>query len=274
MATNISVSNVSPMLTYIPRTLWFEGTPENDTELSSYTYQSYHATNASQGQASVSFSWYGTVISVYGGYRERLGPYDVVLDGEVTSFPGFISGPEQVPAILFSRSGLQPHVHQIQIINTSQDPTRPVLDFDHLLAETPADEARIVDDKAPGCSWLPSGNQTWGSDTQSHWTNDSVASVELNFTGHGISVFGVVAAANGAFSVSIDGRLTHTLYPNTETNPLVNTSQLLFSGLNLGTGNHTILIQNNPLPSSRATLNIDYSQVLSDAPPPPPKPTS
>ncbi|OCH92388.1 hypothetical protein OBBRIDRAFT_726913 [Obba rivulosa] len=276
MSTNVTVSNISPTLSYIPRTLWFEGSAD-DPELSSYINQSYHATNGTLGQASVSFTWYGSGKqqhhSIYGGYRQRLGPYEVVLDGKATPFPGFTGGPEQVPAVLFSESGLQPVEHQIQVINTGQDPQMSVLDINYLVMETPAAQVMTLDDSGVGYSWLPSGSQAWESDSQSHTTHNSVASVQLSFMVSISATLYVTELTNNApFSVSIDGKLTQTLYTNTQLAPLVNTSHLLYSSLGLVSGSHTLLIQNNPLSASNATLDVDYALVLYD--PASPEPTS
>jgi len=129
----------------------------------------------------------------------------------------------------------------------------------------------MLDDNATAYSWLPSGNLTWESDSQSHTTHDSVASVELSFTGHAVSVFGTVGADNAPFSVSVDGRLKHTLLPNTRLSPPGNASHLLYTALDLALGSHTVRIQNNPSSSAaNATLNIDYALVFYNANPPVP----
>lgn len=60
----------------------------------------------------------------------RLGPYQVVLDGVRQDLPGFQSGDNQVfDAVLFNSTGLRRTTHQIEIINTGADSSRPVLDI-------------------------------------------------------------------------------------------------------------------------------------------------
>ncbi|EGN97345.1 hypothetical protein SERLA73DRAFT_184018, partial [Serpula lacrymans var. lacrymans S7.3] len=132
MYFNTTVTNTSPLLLYVPQTLWFEA-PPNDTMLSNYATQSYHANNSSLGQASVSFSFTGTGIWLFGGYRSRLGPYEVNLDGKRHEFPGYQYGTEQLAdAMLFGQRNLSSGSHYIEMTNTSNDTQRDVLDIDYV----------------------------------------------------------------------------------------------------------------------------------------------
>ncbi|KIJ67444.1 hypothetical protein HYDPIDRAFT_84013 [Hydnomerulius pinastri MD-312] len=129
MNLNTTITNDSPLLFYVPQSLWYQA-PPNDVLLSSYETQSYHATNGSQGQGSVSFSFTGTGIWLYGGYRTTLGAYTVVLDGEAFSQDGYHAGdPEQANYVLFGNNNLTSNQHTVQLINTSEDPARNVLDI-------------------------------------------------------------------------------------------------------------------------------------------------
>lgn len=71
---------------------------------------------------------------VYGGYRERLGPYQVLLDGrEAFVSSGYAPGAsEDYDAVLFSSTDIQPDVHTLEIVNTGKDPSQAVLDINRV----------------------------------------------------------------------------------------------------------------------------------------------
>jgi hypothetical protein len=74
---------------------------------------------------------------VFGGYRSRLGPYRVRLDGKTIDFDGYQAGdPENLNATLFKSTNLNRTTHSIEIINTSQDISRPVLDISKVIGHS------------------------------------------------------------------------------------------------------------------------------------------
>ena len=90
----------------------------------------------------------GYEFRIYGGYRSRLGPYQVSLDKDIFSYGGFQTGDEerfQYP--LFSLSGLQMGMHEVTITNVSPDPERSMLDIDYV-SDVVVQRGRLVDDVA------------------------------------------------------------------------------------------------------------------------------
>lgn len=74
-------------------------------------------------------------LRVYGGYRERLGPYRVTIDGKQYEHTGYNkSDPENPNAVLFNSKGLKFKEHNMEIVNVGQDDTRPygVFDISHV----------------------------------------------------------------------------------------------------------------------------------------------
>ena len=70
---------------------------------------------------------------IYGGYRERLGPYQVVLDGITHQFGGFENGDkEDFNAVLFRGGNLTVDHHQIEMTNVGDNASRTVLDISHV----------------------------------------------------------------------------------------------------------------------------------------------
>ncbi|KAL4247190.1 hypothetical protein ABKN59_008280 [Abortiporus biennis] len=298
MSKNTTVTHLSPMLTYIPETLWMEGTFE-DPFLSNYINASYHATNSSQGNGSVTLHWFGEGgVWIYGGYRSRLGPYQVTLDGVTQSQPGYEEGDdEDFDYVLFSNQSLLQGDHQLELSNLGSD-TGSILDLNRIVFETPLTGITTIDDTDPGCLWRPhnttSNNLVWNVDNTSHTTSDALGSMTLNFTvclvsswnplnssyfsfcgqGVGIEVYGSISPTSSPFSVTLDGL---TSKPFTSNSHIPNNmtsgkppSQLIYYKYNIPEGQHTLLLRNNPAWSSdTTTLDIDYivayGKVLSSA---------
>ncbi|KAF8631663.1 hypothetical protein AX17_005064 [Amanita inopinata Kibby_2008] len=174
MQFNTTVTNVSPLIQYIPRSSWHEAF-SNDPLLDTYTTRSYHATNATDGQGLLSFSWNGTGVWLYGGYRERLGPYEVTLDDQSTRFEGFKPGDlETGHRLLYGQGGLSGsalHTVQLRVIEG-------VLDFDYLQFETTSNDALstiYLDGSDQNFTYIHSNS------TSSKFT--AIERVQLNYSG-------------------------------------------------------------------------------------------
>ncbi|THH32675.1 hypothetical protein EUX98_g1522 [Antrodiella citrinella] len=179
---NTTVSHVSPSISYIPGMLWFEGIPADDPDLSYYDTQSYHATNGTMGAASVSFHWDGLgEVWVFGGWRERLGSYNVTLDGATTEVNGFQGGADNFDAVLFHGIGLLPGKHQIELVNTGNDTQHSVLDINHITFQSSLGDPSIIDDTDSRCMW--SGE--WVPNNVSRTTWDSLGQMWMNFSALG-----------------------------------------------------------------------------------------
>ncbi|KAI1789848.1 hypothetical protein LXA43DRAFT_892035 [Ganoderma leucocontextum] len=265
MPLNTTVSHISPLVSYIPRSAWYEG-DLSDPDLDKYSNKSYHYSNST---ASVTFSWWGTGIWVFGGRRNWSGEYRVVLDNqEPQTFPGYAGGADEFQQVLFGSSNLPYAPHQIRITNTGASPaTQSTLDIDYLVYETIlADNGRIYHND-PGCTWQPANQNVWQVDETSHTTYDDLGAMELNFTVcSGITVYGYLGKIDAPLSVSVDGWAFTPLTPNTDITPLVpNVTHILYTNSNLQEGPHTLRVENNPLPmnGSGSRMSIAYSQILS-----------
>ncbi|KAI0076655.1 hypothetical protein K474DRAFT_1597520 [Panus rudis PR-1116 ss-1] len=132
---NVTVSHVSPMLSYVPHSLWWDETNLNSNIQENYSLKSCHATDASLGQGSVSLQWYGQGGTVYGGYRQRLGSFNVTLDNTTNSFLGFKDGDAEIlPDVLFTASNLTLGHHLVTLTNTGSSERNATLDIDRVSA--------------------------------------------------------------------------------------------------------------------------------------------
>ncbi|TBU26442.1 hypothetical protein BD311DRAFT_667592 [Dichomitus squalens] len=266
MPLNTTISHVSPLLSYIPRTSWYEGN-SSDPELNRYSNQSYHY---SDSPASVTFSWWGTG-AVFGGYRNRTGAYQVVVDSQAaTSFPGYTGGPDEFERVLYANDGLSYGQHQIRITNTGGGGPQSVLDIDYLVYETTQDDGGEIQHNDPGCSWSPASPNTWQVDAASHTTTDTFGAMELNFTvSSGIILYGYLDGTSAPLTVSVNGWASTPVAPNTAIAPIVhNVPQVLYTKSGLQNGPHTLRVENNPLGinGTGSKMSIAFSRTLSDAP--------
>ncbi|KAF9495492.1 hypothetical protein BDN71DRAFT_1506628 [Pleurotus eryngii] len=126
MPLNETLTNTSPRLQYSPPSAWSDALLDDPF---------YRATSSSAGKGTVSLTWRGVSIWIYGGYRERLGSYQIALDGEVETFPGYIQG--STPhgnVLLFGRRDLdESHMHTFELTNLGEN--GQVLDLDYIVLE-------------------------------------------------------------------------------------------------------------------------------------------
>ncbi|KAH9938772.1 uncharacterized protein BXZ73DRAFT_44547 [Epithele typhae] len=269
MPTNTTVSNVSPLVSYIPHSAWFEGTPKSDPNVTQYTTQSYHATNGSvSGNASLVFSWWGTGM-IHGAHRTRSGSYQVVIDdGRPSLYEGYSGGPESLDQVLYSASSLPAGPHQVRITNAGQHPDQSVLDFDYLVFESPMDDVDVVQHTDAACSWLPQSEGVWQVDDSSHTTNNGAGFMDMSFTvSTGVVLYGYLNASSASFDVSIDGWTISSLTPNTAVAPLSQQTHALFMTDDLDPGPHTLRIENSPYAQSTSAsdLSISHAQIFGQA---------
>ncbi|KAI0641725.1 hypothetical protein C8Q79DRAFT_1014143 [Trametes meyenii] len=286
MPVNTTVSHVSPLFNYIPRSAWTEATIVAPSPSSSSL--THHTTNAtsSGSNASLTFSFVGTGIWVYGGYRVWQGPYVVTLDGDTTHHEGFTGGQEQYTSLLFAASGLPSEKHTLRIVNNGSDPARPVLDIDYLVFESNLTEAAVVDHNSSVCTWTPADAKSWDVDAASHttWLGSGTMGLKFNHTfkfrvtvdpracadsvyvplGSGIAIYGLVDGDSAPFSVTIDGDTSHPLIPNTAQSGQTNQSTLLYVRTDLFDGPHDVWVENNPLAAgvSATKMSISHMRVM------------
>ncbi|EIW52924.1 uncharacterized protein TRAVEDRAFT_134518 [Trametes versicolor FP-101664 SS1] len=261
MLVNTTVSHISPLLTYLPAIAWYEATLQVDSSLLAYPNASYHATNSTG--ASISFSWWGKGLWVYGAYREALGRYQITLDGNSTEFKGFTGGLDTSAYQLFGAPNLPMGQHHIRMVNIGDDPAQPMFDFDYLIFESEAGNTMVFDHTSDKCVWLPANAEAWAVDAVSHKNQTEALISDI---GTGIAVYGVLNAQSSGFGVTVDDVTGFPLSPHAAHNPATNESTLLYMKTDLYQGNHTFWIQNDrPSGSATATqLSISSVVVFSD----------
>ncbi|KIP03302.1 hypothetical protein PHLGIDRAFT_121705 [Phlebiopsis gigantea 11061_1 CR5-6] len=287
MLHNTTISHVSPELSYVPGALWTETSSSSgsDPAASQYWHESYHSTNGSQGEGHVFLSWFGTGIWVYGGRRERLGAYKVILDGDTQIFPGFVagSGGDDYDAVLFQNTTLEADYHQLELVNVSKE---QVLDLNRIVVESPHNSTGIDASHAP-CHWGPLSEQrVWDITEESHTTSHVTATMSFNFTaypssgngfrsrstGSGISIHGTLQPNSSAFSVILDGATSRVLYPNSQVESTHGEPDVLYTIGGLNPGNHTLVLRNSPstwnAPNQVSISRLTVFHSPTDHPPP------
>ncbi|KAJ8453846.1 hypothetical protein ONZ51_g13370 [Trametes cubensis] len=295
MPANTTVAHLSPLLNYIPRSAWYTVSPVNDPALAQPN-ATYHATNgSSSGGASVTFSWWGSVliysalreigIWIYGVENPSMGPYDVILDGEPTGFSGYTDSSGNGDFVLFTAPDLPAAHHDVRITTTAasaSDVGGPVLSVNYLIFESPLGEGQKIEHNDSACAWTPMDANAWQIDSASRSTLLDFGKMEMNFTvstgavphrsGAGIAIYGFLDATSAPFSVTIDG---HTHAPFTPNVPISasNSSNtgtsltgsepiLLFASMDLDNASHTLLLENNPFSAAVTRMSISYGIVF------------
>lgn len=119
----------------------------------------------------------------------------MVLDTATYTQQGYHDGDQEQPQfLLFNRSDVPSGHHQLQLVNTSQDPNHPVLDLDYvciqfqpdaegidllfslqIVFQTPAEDSTVVDDASHSISWRPdpsnSQEPVWQQDSSSQYVS-------------------------------------------------------------------------------------------------------
>ena len=125
----------------------------------------------------------------------------------------------------------------------------------------------MIDNTDPSFTYLPVST-SWGNSEDATTsfnatlttTTNSSGQARLDFVGETVALFGTLGPNHGNYSCSIDGRKA-IIYLGTY--PSVTTQQVLCFGGSLGRGNHSLVVSNVPIGTSRDTLSIDYAQIWS-----------
>ncbi|EKM51351.1 uncharacterized protein PHACADRAFT_213193, partial [Phanerochaete carnosa HHB-10118-sp] len=264
MLFNITASHASPMVTYVPGALWRETMDGNATGQSSV--ETYHSTSAIQGEGRVFFTWFGSgSVWIFGARRPSLGPYQVLLDGQSTKFPGFRdSDTASDDAILFHLpSSLPPAVHRLELINTGGDALQPILDLNRIVVQNEAPNVTEITSRDPRCKWGPTGtgSKGWSNNGTTRQKHNKPCDGDLDAQlharaskthllnasqGSGISVYGTLNPNSSSFAAIVDGWASNTLYPNSQLWLASEDEELLYTTSGLLPGNHTLVVRNSP----------------------------
>ncbi|KAL5495045.1 hypothetical protein ACEPAI_507 [Sanghuangporus weigelae] len=223
---NFTIDDTSPVLTYAPYADFNGATGQGDglqngwqTWYSASGYlsssegpsplgESFHLT--SLPEASVSLSFYGTGVVLYGLTNSS---YDVVFDGSLVPNTSLSQG------VFFSVSDAEPGTHNVSLI-AKPDGEDQILSFNRALVNSvvnttsPTPAALTVDNQNTSAIWytgdwttskVVSDVPSSGTPTPFHSTTASGASAALNFTGRAVALYGSSTTNHGPYSVTLDG---------------------------------------------------------------------
>ncbi|KAF9005159.1 hypothetical protein BDQ17DRAFT_381092 [Cyathus striatus] len=167
MRFNTTVTNISPLLLFLPTTSWREEPIASD--LQSWTNTTtYHTCNATLAKPSVSFSWNGTAIWIYGDRQPQSSPFRVTLDGE-TQLQNATGNQE---GLIFSAVNLVPATHQIIVTNIGDqdDLSPPTLNFNYLIVESKSYDDNTTNVMIPGSDdqfqYYPEVSGSWNNGSE------------------------------------------------------------------------------------------------------------
>jgi len=258
-----TIEDTSPILTYSPPEAWVQGNSSLDSQASNYSGSSF--TDTRIPNSSVTFTFQGSSLAIYGAMRGNHGPFTVDVDGTVFSSNGFSSTDLfQVP--LF-QTNLQQGTHNITLTNGGNN-TFVDIDFVTWSSNIGLDSEKLTDflveDSDPAFNYKPS--PAWSTNVvnigsfmggSGHSTSQKNAYVEYTFTGAAVALYGTVGPNNAPYSVQLDGGHM-TNYSATKVDFVPQT--LLYRADNLGSGSHSLLVQNQQTTPGQV-LQIDYAIV-------------
>ncbi|KAG8908420.1 hypothetical protein FRB99_006625 [Tulasnella sp. 403] len=260
---NITIEESSPLIVYSPPGAWVEGT-YYEQQYSNGAFRSTSTYNAT-----ASFQFNGTGVWVYGGRKNNHGDYRASIDGVSTSLTGFVNATIDVNSSpLFSAPNLSPGTHTVSLTDVYTNASAPWLNVDYIVLEieVPDQTTRSIDDSESLILYTPA--QEWAINScvdmlqytsyTCRSTASNIGAIQLAFQGDTITVIGGVGPNYGSYSVTIDGapRGQYTAKWRHH-HPL----QLLYIGSGLGSGNHTLTIQNKP-EATGDILDLDQIQIF------------
>ncbi|KAG8908403.1 hypothetical protein FRB99_006608 [Tulasnella sp. 403] len=260
---NITVEDTSPVIDYSPSGAWGEGSEYLDI----YSGNSIRVTSIYNATVSLQFN--GTGAWVYGAKRNNHGSYLASIDGITASLDGFINNtiPDNSSPI-FSAPNLEPGIHTVSLKNVFTTPSAPFLNIDKIVVEivVPDQTLTSIDDTESHVLYTP--DEEWVRDectdiqqysnATCRITSSTVGTIQLAFQGDTIAVIGGVGPDYGSYNVSVDSN------PRGQYNakvPIHHAQQVLYLASGLGSGNHTLKIQNKPNAVGNM-LDLDQIQVF------------
>ncbi|KAK8853189.1 hypothetical protein IAR55_003891 [Kwoniella newhampshirensis] len=255
---NITLDDTSPQFRYISRSPsagWLQNhTDDPSTDL--YYKSTFYGTYSDGDSVSLTFN--GTQVVIYGAKRPNHGRYSTQLDGGDVLYQDGSSTQAQFQTVLFQASGLSSETEHTVVITNS--PTVPAgfnsnswfdIDFAVITTSTPISRDTVVttyDDTSSICQYSGTG---WVTNpplqpgryynTTAHITQVTGDTVQLNFNGSVVQVLGGLYRDHGNYSVSLDGGQAQN-YNGTFFD--LQPGATLYQASNLENGPHTLLITN------------------------------
>jgi len=264
MAYNVSLQDCSPLISYEPAGAWNDS-PQVDAATSSYSGSSFHTT-ATRG-ASLSFSFNGTGVWLYGGRRPGYGTYSISLDGQHIIDDDASSSTPALQQLLGAATGLEMGLHQVTLTNTGS-----ILDLDYMVFESSAPEdvtpSTITFDDTDSSivydSHWTKGDYAGFYNNTVHYTQSPDASFHFSFTGDAIAIYGTVAPSMGNYTVNLDG-IEHQFNGGSDGAVRALHEQILMYFANdIGARPHNLVLTANPSePGGASFFELDAITVLS-----------
>ncbi|KAF9501657.1 hypothetical protein BDN71DRAFT_1479240 [Pleurotus eryngii] len=265
-----TVEDPCPLISY-STTGWQQGRGESDPLITtSYSQSSFTASKT--GDASVSFSFNGTDIELFGSRRDNHGNYEVTIDNRTSSLNGFAQ-PNLFKQSLFSALNLTQGYHTITLINKPTDNGHNFVDIDFITWKSHIGEEddkliiKAFQDTDPAFLYTPSDAWSANPDQIGLFNGGSGhqitggASGSLTYTfsvRDGVQLFGPIGPLGAPYFVQVDGGPVRSL---TSAKDFYAAQMMLFHADNLGDRKHVLQLE------YRGSLNqsfaIDYANVLS-----------
>ncbi|KAI6033401.1 hypothetical protein EDC04DRAFT_2571707 [Pisolithus marmoratus] len=264
LITNL-IDDKSPLIFY--DSTWVPGNSAGDPYEDQYYLGTFTINNVTNGTASFSFN--GTGVWIYGAKRNNHNTYTVQLDGATYGpYNGYYPTQEFLQ-VLFNRSGLTQGMHSLTLTNTGTNGTYADIDLIVWQSEVGGGTQELVTETVQDTDprfqyqdavWSSPPDAIFYSNGTGHYTEAYPASVTLTFTvSEMVTLFGATSTSSGPYTVQLDGGNVST-YNGTAFLPFYGVT--LFHADNLGTGQHSLTIRNDPATAGQQ-LCIDYALVSS-----------
>ncbi|KAF9501656.1 hypothetical protein BDN71DRAFT_1438250 [Pleurotus eryngii] len=248
---------------------WKQGSSESDDFASSYSQSSFTATNTQD--SSVSFSFNGTAVEIFGAKRDNHGDYQITIDNVTSTVSGF-ANPNVFKTSLFSVSNLTQGFHTITLTNKPTDNRHNFVDIDSITwkSRIGGDKDNLIvktyQDTDPSFSFSPS--DAWSNNPDQlglfnggsghQITGQTSASLTYSFAGDGVQLFGPIGPLGAPYTVQVDGGPVRSL---TSVKDFYTPQMMLFHADNLGDGKHVLRLEyQGSFPNQ--TFAIDYANVI------------
>ncbi|KAF8065229.1 hypothetical protein FPV67DRAFT_1418932 [Lyophyllum atratum] len=272
---DITVDDESPLIRYQPPGAWSSHNSSTDEVANNFYGKTY--TQTQQPGATMSFTFEGTGIAVYGSRNVNHGNFTVDIDGNNLRQSGKSSVATQsveYQAPLFVYSTLSPGPHTITLLSLEN----AAFDIDYITWTSSVNRDKggalvrlVMDDADPAFQfqaneWTTPSNLSNFNNNTGHAASQLGAFVNFTFTvsdmiltsflceGDAVSLFGSVGPNNSPYTVQLDDQPAN-LYVATQSTYTPRT--LLFYASNLGAGEHTLHV----VDQGNALLEVDYAEV-------------
>ncbi|KAJ7071988.1 hypothetical protein C8F01DRAFT_1361438 [Mycena amicta] len=263
MPSNYTIDDISPLINYSGS--WSAGN-KTDPSSSQYSNNGTFTVSSTKGD-SASLIFTGTQVWIFGAKRDNHGGYTIKLDGKSSDHDGF-SSTAVFGQPLFDSGSLPQQQHTITITNAPNDTTKDFLDIDFITWTTESSlPANQIDDNSnlfvyqPSNSWKTDLGSSYSGfqNSTGHLTDDKDATTTITFAGESIVLYGAVGPSQGAYSVKLDGSDAGSFNAHKST---YTAQQPLFQTDSLGSGNHTLVLTNQPS-GTQTGLAIDFALMAS-----------